>query len=68
MTEEMLWEDIFKIKCTGKSLVLYITSVRANIIPLCDIGDELDAFLTIAEKKLKPFQIKVGGRYGHRNN
>ena len=49
-------------------LVLYITSVRANIIPLRDIGDELDAFLTIAEKKLKPFQIKVGGRYGHRNN
>ena len=68
VTEEMLWEDIFKIKCTGKSLVLYITSVRANIIPLRDIGDELDAFLTIAEKKLKPFQIKVGGRYGHRNN
>ena len=53
VTEEMLWEDIFKIKCTGKSLVLYITSVRANIIPLRDIGDELDAFLTIAEKKLK---------------
>ena len=68
VTEEMLWEDIFKIQCTGKSLVLYITSVRANIIPLRDIGDELDAFLTIAEKKLKPFQIKVGGRYGHRNN
>ena len=68
VTEEMLWEDIFKIKCTGKSLVLYITSVRANIIPLRDIGDELDAFLTIAEKKLKPFQIKVGDRYGHRNN
>ena len=67
VAEEMLWEDIFKIKCTGKSLVLYITSVRANIIPLRDIGDELDAFLTIAEKKLKPFQIKVGGRYGHRN-
>jgi hypothetical protein len=59
VTEEMLWDDIFKIKCTGKSLILYITSVRANIIPLRDIKDQAEAFLQIAEKKLKPFQIKV---------
>lgn len=59
VTEEMLWDDIFKIKCTGKSLVLYITSVRANIIPLRDIGKEAEVFLQIAEKKLRPFQIKV---------
>lgn len=59
VTEEMLWDDIFKIKCTGKSLVLYITSVRANIIPLRDIGKEAAAFLKIAEKKLRPFQIKI---------
>lgn len=59
VTEEMLWDDIFKIKCTGKSLVLYITSVRANIIPLRDIGQEAELFLQIAEKKLRPFQIKV---------
>jgi hypothetical protein len=59
ITEEMLWDDIFKIKCTGKSLILYITSVRANIIPLRDIKDQSEAFLQIAEKKLKPFQIKV---------
>jgi hypothetical protein len=33
--------------------------VRANIIPLRDIKDQSEAFLQIAEKKLKPFQIKV---------
>ena len=60
VTEEMLWEDILRLNVQEKCLVLYITSVRANIIPLRDIGDELDAFLTIAEKKLKPFQIKSG--------
>ena len=59
ITEEMLWDDIFQIKCTGKSLVLYITSIRANIIPLRDIGKEAENFLNIAAKKLRPFQIKV---------
>lgn len=59
ITEEMFWDDIFKIKSTGKSLILYITSVRANIIPLRDIGAGADSFLEIARKKLKPFQIQV---------
>jgi hypothetical protein len=59
ISEELLWDDIFKIKCTGKSLVLYITSVRANIIPLKDLKDQTECFLMIAGKKLKPFQIKL---------
>lgn len=57
--EEMLWDDVFKIKCTGKSLILYITSVRANVIPLESLGDQAEVFFEIASKKLKPFQIKV---------
>ena len=56
--EELLWDDIFTIKCTGKNLILYITSVRANIIPLSDLGEEAPKFIEIARKKLRPFQIK----------
>lgn len=59
VTEELLWDDVFKVKCTGKSLILYITSVRANIIPLRDLGDQAEAFLDIASRKLRPFQVKV---------
>ena len=59
VTQELTWDDIFKITCTGKNLILYITSVRANIIPLKCIGSDLDTFLKIAQTKLKPFQIKV---------
>jgi len=59
VTEELMWDDIFRIKCTGRSLVLYITSVRANIIPLKCIGNQMEAFLNIANKKLKPFQLKL---------
>lgn len=58
VSEDLSWDDIFKIKCTGKSLVLYITAVRANIIPLGCLGLEAENFMTIAEKKLKPFQMK----------
>lgn len=57
--EELLWDDIYAIKCTGKNLILYITSVRANIIPLTCIGDGAEQFFEIAERKLRPFQIKV---------
>lgn len=56
--EDLLWDDIFKIKCTGRCLILYITAVRANIIPLDGLGTEAEAFIRIAEQKLKPFQMK----------
>lgn len=57
--EELLWDDIFKITCTGKSIVLYITAVRANIIPLEALGKNAAAFFEIARQCLRPFQIKV---------
>lgn len=57
--EELLWDDIFKIICTGKSIVLYITAVRANIIPLEALGEQAEAFLAIAKHCLRPFQIKL---------
>ncbi|MBQ4282557.1 MAG: YcxB family protein [Lachnospira sp.] len=57
--EELMWDDIFKVKSTGKSIVLYITTVRANVIPLRDIGEEAENFIKIARKKLRPFQVKL---------
>ncbi len=62
IVEELTWDDVFKIICTGKSLVFYITPVRANIIPLCNIGDEVEDFIKIARKKLRPFQVKLNDK------
>lgn len=59
VTEELAWDDIFRIKCTGRSLVLYVTAVRANIIPLQCIANQMETFIGIAETKLKPFQLKL---------
>lgn len=59
ITEELLWDDIYKIVSTGKSFILYITTIKANIIPIRDMGDEAEVFVKIARKKLKPFQVKI---------
>ena len=57
--EELKWDDIYKIKSTGKCFVIYVTSIRANIIPFECVGTQAEHFLAIARKKLAPFQIKV---------
>lgn len=60
--EELSWDDIFKIKSTGKSVILYISTVRANVIPLRCIGDEAGDFIELARKKLRPFQVKLNDK------
>ncbi len=62
ITEDLLWSDIYKIKFTGKNMVLYITSVNANIIPLRCVGDCLKDFLEIVRKQLKPYQVKFSDK------
>lgn len=62
ITEDLLWSDIYKIKFTGKNIVLYITSINANIIPLRCIKDCLNDFLEIVRKQLKPYQVKFSDK------
>ena len=62
ITEDLLWSDIYKIKFTGKSMVLYITSVNANIIPLRCVDGCLKDFLEIIRKQLKPYQVKFSDK------
>lgn len=57
--ESVTWNDVCKIKCTGKNMILYISNARVNIIPLESLGKKAEAFLNIAEKKLKPFQMEI---------
>ena len=47
------------MKSTGKSIILYITAVRANVIPYRCLGDSAEGFIEMAEKKLSPYQIKL---------
>jgi hypothetical protein len=59
VSENLNWDEIFKMKATGSSIILYISAVRANIIPYRCLGDSAEGFIEIAEKKLTPFQVKL---------
>jgi hypothetical protein len=59
VSENLNWDEIFKMKATGSSIILYISAVRANIIPYRCIGDSAEGFISIAEKKLTPYQVKL---------
>lgn len=59
ISEDLMWDDIFKLRFTGKSIIMYISAVRANVIPIRDMNGQAGIFIDIARKKLKPFQVKV---------
>lgn len=59
MSEELGWDQIYKIKFTGKNLLMYINAIRANILTVDTMGDEALDFVDMCEKKLKGFQVKV---------
>lgn len=59
MRESITWDDVYKIRFTGRNLVLYISSMRANVLPLRDMKQTAVPFIKLAKSKLKPFQVKV---------
>lgn len=59
MSEELAWEQIYKIRFTGSNLVLYLSAVRANVLTVDSMGAAAVPFVKMCQKKLKPFQVKV---------
>ncbi|MGN0317918.1 MAG: YcxB family protein [Lachnospira sp.] len=59
LSENVGWDEIYKIKFTGKSLILYISALRANVLPLRNLGDKAKDFVSLAKQELQPFQVKV---------
>lgn len=59
VTEELGWDEIYRIKNTKKSIVLYLTAVRANVIPFDALKGCGKEFIELADRNLKPFQVKL---------
>lgn len=59
VSEDLLWDDVFRVKATGKCVILYITAVRANVIPYRCLGSSAKAFFDIIGEKLEPSQIRL---------
>lgn len=56
---EIPWEDVYKVKDTGKSIVIYITSVRAYIFPKRNLADQEQKLLEIIRKMVESKKIKI---------
>lgn len=58
---EIPWDDVYRVKDTGKSIVVYITSVRAYIFPKRDVGAQEENLTAVLKKMAeeKKFKIKI---------
>ena len=55
----MEWRNVYKIVDTGKSIVLYISTVRAFIWPKSQIRDVYGDIEKMLKKHVKPGKIKI---------
>ena len=52
MSEELAWEQIYKIRFTGSNLILYLSSVRANVLTVNSMGEAAVPFVKMWQKKI----------------
>jgi hypothetical protein len=52
------WNEVQKVVSTGRSLVIYVSKVRANILPKESIGDNYNALVVLIQKNLEPSKVK----------
>lgn len=55
------WEDFRKVVSTGKVLILYITKIRAVLLPIDQLGDQYREVVDGLVKYMEPSQIKIRG-------
>lgn len=53
------WEEFAKVVSTGKSIVLYVTRVRAIVLPKESMGDDYMAVVEMISKKVAPKKVKI---------
>ncbi|MFA9377702.1 MAG: YcxB family protein [Lachnotalea sp.] len=53
------WSEVRKVVSSGRSIIIYVSKVRANILPKKAIGDNYNALLGVLEKNLEPSKIKI---------
>lgn len=53
------WEDVQKIVFSGRSIIIYVSKVRANIIPKSSIGADYEELVEMFRKNLEPSKLKI---------
>ncbi len=55
------WEDFRKVVSTGKVLILYITKIRAVLLPIDQLGDRYGEIVRALAEYMEPSQLKIRG-------
>lgn len=59
MEERNPWDNFTKVVSTGKSLILYVTRVRAIILPKESMGDDYMAVVETISKHVPAKKVKI---------
>lgn len=57
--EKMAWEDMHKAVSTGRSIILYTSSVNATIFPRRQLGDQVSAVTEMISTHMPPSRVKI---------
>ncbi len=53
------WNDIQKVVSSGRSIIIYVSKVRASIIPKNAIGENYNAMVEMLQKNIEPSKLKI---------
>lgn len=53
------WEDIQKVVTSRRSIFIYVSKVRANIIPKQAIGDNYNELAELIKNNMEPSKVKI---------
>lgn len=53
------WENMHKASSTGKSIILYTSTINASIFPRRDLGDKQAAVIEIISRHMPPRKVKI---------
>lgn len=53
------WKNVCKVTDTGRSIVVYVSRIRAFIWPKAQLGDKRELVMSVLRKKVAPAKIKI---------
>lgn len=59
ISAEVKWDEIYSVKETKMSILIYFTPFNANILPKDQLGDRLDTVKQILKEHVNPYMMKL---------
>lgn len=53
------WSDVQKVVSSGRSIIIYLSKVRASIVPKNAIGENYEVLVDMLQKNLEPSKLKL---------